>query len=162
MKNLILIIISLFSLSFSFAQEDDFQDDYFREKVNLEFNDNYSKCYLSETKKAVSESNGKMEFWSICNLDNKNRIIRIESYDNAVLYQEVYFELNGKLRYSNATEYYIPKKGFSEMTLTYDFYFENEKLVAISFGNVNSENFDSSRIIGIYKNRISELEKMKK
>jgi len=165
MKKSILIIILVLTVNFSFAQDDGFQEDYFREKVNLELMDNYSKCYLLTIENGISEFNGKTEFWSVCKLDKGNRIIRIESFENETFYQEVYFELNGKLRYAKETENYNPKNGFAEMKWNCEFFFENGKLmtnISLGHGKTEDENWNPESIIGMYKKRISELNEMKK
>ncbi|WP_299125404.1 hypothetical protein, partial [uncultured Tenacibaculum sp.] len=67
MKNSILIIILVLTVNFSFAQDDGFQEDYFREEVNVELIENYTACELFWSEKGISEFNGKTEIWSICN-----------------------------------------------------------------------------------------------
>jgi hypothetical protein len=165
MKNVLAITICILSINISLAQDNGFQEDYFREKVNLELYANFSKCHLSTIEYGVSEFNGKTEFWSICKLENGNRIIRIESYENQTFFQEVYFELNGKLRYAKETENYNPKNGFAEMKWNCQFFFENDKLmtnISLGHGKTEDENWNPESIIGMYKKRISELEKMNK
>ena len=135
------------------------------EKLRAEIDDQYlaelSKC--SQNINAVTDFNGKTEFWRICDLENGNRIIQIELYDSELLFKEVYFELNGKLRYIKRTEEFFPKKNkFSQKSLRYDWYFENEELVAISFNNGDIDNHLYSAIIEIYNERISELNRIEK
>ena len=152
-------------MNISFAQDDGFQEDYFREKVNLELSKNYSECHPFWIENGVSEFNGKTEIWSICKLNNGNRIIRIESYQNDIFYQEVYFEQNGILRYAKDTENYTPKNGFSEMKWNCEYFFEKGKLmtyISLGHGKTEEENWNSESIIGIYKKQITELNKMKK
>jgi len=165
MKNLFAIVVLILTSNFILAQDHGFQEDYFREKVNLELMKNYSECQPFWTENGVSEFNGKTEIWSVCKLENGNRIIRIESYENEIFYQEVYFELNGKLRYAKETENYNPKNGFAEMKWNCEFFFENGKLmtnISLGHGKTEDENWNPESIIGMYKNRISEMNKMKK
>ena len=165
MKKSFLIIILGFSVNFLFTQNDEFQEDYFREEVNLELMKNYTSCELFWSEKGISEFNGKTEIWSVCNLKNGNRFIRIESYKNETFFQELYFELNGKLRYAKEMENYNPKNGFAEMKWNCEFFFENGKLmtnISLGHGKTEDENWKPESIIEMYKNRISELNKMKK
>ena len=129
MKNPILIIILVLTVNVSFAQDDKFQDDYFQEEVHLELIKNHTACALFWSEKGVSEFNGKTEIWSLCNLKNGNRFIRIESYKDETFFQELYFEKNGKLRYAKETENYNPKNGFAEMKWNCEFFLENGKLI---------------------------------
>jgi hypothetical protein len=164
MKNVILIIILAYSINFSFAQTEKIQEDYFREKVNLELLKNYSECQPFSTKNGISEYNGKTEMWSICKLENGNRIFRIESYKNETFFQEIYFEQKGKLRYAKETENYNPKNGFAEMSWNCEFFLENEKLItniSLGHGKTEDENWEPESIIEMYKKRMSELKKMK-
>jgi len=163
MKNTILIIILVLTVNFSFAQDNG--EDSFREEVNLELMKNYMTSELFWSEKGISEFNGKTEIWSVCNLKNGNRFIRIESYKNETFYQELYFEKNGELRYAKETENYNPKNGFAEMKWNCEFFFENGKLmtnISLGHGKTEDENWNPESIIGMYKNRISELNKMKK
>lgn len=63
------------------------------EKVRAEINEQY----LTELKScgqninAVTDFNGKAEFWRICETDNGKRLIQINSHEETVLYEEVYF-----------------------------------------------------------------------
>lgn len=164
MKNSILIIILVLTVNFSFAQDDGFQEDYFREEVNVELIENYRACELFWSEKGISEFNGKTEIWSICNLKNGNRFIRIESYKDETFFQELYFEKNGKLRYAKETENYNPTNGFAEMKWNCEFFLENGKLmtnISLGHGKTEDENWSPESIIGMYKKRILELNKMK-
>ena len=51
-----------------------------------------------------------MEFWSICELKNGNRILEIKSHNGGVFYKEIYFESNGDLIYAKEIENFMPKK----------------------------------------------------
>lgn len=165
MKNLFAIAILILTSNLIPAQDDGFQEDYLREKVNLELMKNYSECQPILIENGVSVFNGKTEIWSVCKLDNGNRIIRIESYENEIFYQEVYFELNGELRYAKETENYTPKNGFAEIKWNCKFFFENGKLItniSLGHGKTEDENWNPDSIIEMYKKRISELNEMKK
>jgi hypothetical protein len=165
MKNKILIIILVLLVDISFAQDNRFKEDYFREEVNLELMKNYTACELFWSEKGISEFNGKTEIWSVCNLKNGNRFIRIESYKNETYFQELYFEKKGKLRYAKETENYNPKNGFAEMKWNCEFFLKNGKLmtnISLGHGKTEDENWNPESIIEMYKKRILELNKMKK
>lgn len=165
MKEIILALIFLFFVNFSFAQKDGFQENHFREEIKLELIKNHTACELFWSEKGISDFNGKTEIWSVCDLKNGNRFLQIESYKNETYFQELYFELKGKLRYAKETQNYNPKNGFSEMKWNCEFFFENGKLMAnISLGHGKSEGEDwnPESIIEMYITRIHEFNKMKK
>jgi len=98
-----------------------------RLKINTTFQNNHQKCIL-QIKDAVTDNNGKIEFWKLCDLENGNRIIQIESHAAETFYQETYFEENGQLVYAKETENYMPLNSFTLIPWNCKFYFENGKL----------------------------------
>ncbi len=81
-----------------------------REDTNAEYDELILKCGLEID--AVTDFNHKTEFWRICNLDDGNQIIKIESYKEDTYFQEVYFKKSENLVYAMEAEYYIPKNHF--------------------------------------------------
>lgn len=165
MKKIFQITLIVFSINLLSAQEEEFKEEEFREEVNLELLKNYTACELFWSEKGVSVFNQKTEIWSVCNLKNGNRFIRIESFNNETFFQELYFEKNGKLRYAKETENYTPENGFAQMKWNCEFFFKDGKLmtnISLGHGKTEDENWNPSSIIKMYKKRISELNKMRK
>ncbi|MGB5981681.1 MAG: hypothetical protein WBG46_06020 [Nonlabens sp.] len=165
MKKSISIIHLIFSSLILKAQVDDeSKEEGFREEVRLELIENYSGCALFGTEKAISKLNGKIEIWSVCRLDNGNRFISIESYQDETFFQEIYFDKSGKLRYAKEIENYTPKNGFAQMKWNCEFFFQNEELktlISLGHGKTESESWDPEVIVEMFKKRLSELEQLK-
>ena len=162
MKKNISILILLLATEFSFSQNDAFQDDYFREKVRLELADNFSKCQHFNADKGVAGINGKNEFWSVCTLQNGNKFITIESYQDEIFFQEFYFIQSGKLRYAKETANYTPKNGFAQMRWNCEFFFENGELkthTSLGHGKTETDDWSPNSIYKIYKNDCKNLKK---
>ena len=135
------------------------------EKLRKEINNRYiaelSKC--SQNVNAVTDFNGKTEFWKICETDNGKRIIQIESHEETVLYEEVYFEQNGELIYAEESIKYMPINHYVLQTWTCQFYAEKGKLISLmSLGHGKTEDaeWNPEVIFEMYKKRISELNKI--
>jgi len=136
-------------------------------KIRVETNNLFlterSKC--SKNINAVTNFNGKKEFWKICKSDNGNRIIQIESYDDASLFKEVYFEQDGELIYAEESIKHMPINHYTMGIWNCQFYTDNGKLVTImSLGHGKTENdkWDPEIIFEMHKKRIIELNKIKK
>jgi hypothetical protein len=126
-----------------------------------------SKCW--QDVKAITDFNGKTEFWRICETNSENRIIQINSYDKYDINEEVYFEKNGELIYamesskwSNQINHYITDY------ITTHFYTEKgEILSSEELGNHYTkadagDDWNPDIIFEMYKKRIAELNKIEK
>lgn len=135
------------------------------EKLRTEINDLYlaelSKC--SQNVDAVTDFNGKKEFWQICETENGKRIIQIDSHEETVLYEEVYFEQNGELVYAEESIKYMPINHYTLQPWTCQFYAENGKLVSLmslGHGKTEDDEWNPEIIFEMHKNRIAELSKI--
>ncbi len=135
------------------------------EKLRSEINDQYlaelSKC--SQNVNAVTDFNGKTEYWRICETDNGKRIIQIDSHEETVLYEEVYYEQNGELIYAEESIKYMPINHYTLQPWTCQFYAENGKLVSLmslGHGKTEDDEWNPEIIFEMHKNRIAELNKI--
>ena len=166
MKNVLLILTLVVFGNYTSAQVSGCHN-ILQNKINEVFSETQFECEASIIENEISEFNKKMEIWNICKLKNGNRIIRIESHKNDTSYQEIYFEMNGKLRYIKKTENYKPKNEFTKIKSSSEFFLEREIVVSgIIFSPEHRKNIDeksnSESIMEMYKKRISELNGMKK
>ncbi len=167
MKMHLIVFFFFFSTTIphGFSQEMVFHESNFKDKVRKEFNSNFSRCIPSKIGNGISAFHNKTEIWSVCNLENGNRIIKIESHNNDTFYQEIYFEANGKLRYAKETKNYMPKNTFSQISWNVEYFFENGKmadLISLGHGKTEDPNWNPDTILKMYKSRIEELKKMMK
>ena len=135
------------------------------EKLRAEINNQYlaelSKC--SQNVDAVTDFNGKTEFWQICETENGKRIIQIDSHAETVLYEEVYFEQNGELIYAEESIKYMPINHYTLQPWTCQFYTENGKLVSLmslGHGKTEDDEWNPEIIFEMHKSRIAELNKI--
>lgn len=137
------------------------------EKIRTEIN----KLFLEESSNypqrtdAVTDFNGKTEFWRICKTDSGNRIIRIESHEKNELYEEVYFEKNGDLIYAEESIKYMPINHYVVQPWICQFYAEQGKLISLmslGHGKTEDEEWNPEVIFDMYKKRITELNKIAK
>ncbi len=158
---LILILIFNFLNCNSQAQRE--IEEKIRLEINTEFDKNISRCSLNVD--AITDFNGKTEFWKICNLGNGSRIIQIESHYEDFYYQEIYFEKNGELIYAKEAEIYLPKNHYAQMTWNCEFYAKSGKLIALislGHGKTEDEEWNPDVIFEMHKSRLIELVKIKK
>lgn len=137
-------------------------EEEYRTKINDFYQSEVSKC--SNKINTVTDYNGKKEFWRICETENNNRIIKIESYQDDKLYEEVHFEQNSELIYAEESEIYIPINHYDLQTWNCQFYIEKGKLVtliSLGMGKTEDENWNPKTIFTMYKNRLNELSKIK-
>ncbi len=135
------------------------------EKINKIFDRKLTKC-ISMGGDFVTNLNGKDEFWKVCESENNTRIIIIESHKDSTHYQEIFFEIGGKLIYVKEDERGMPKNGGENPTWNWNcqYWISNDKIIKyISLGNGKTESneWKPESIFNIYHNRISELEKVK-
>jgi len=164
MRLYILLILftycSFFNCNSQTSQED---EEKTRTKINMIYDKNSSEC--SSGVDIVTDFNGKDEFWNICNLENGNRIIQIESHKANTFFQEIYFEKDGELIYALETEKYMPKNKFTQMIWSCEFYANNGKLISLislGHGKTEDDEWNPEIIFDMYKNRISEIKKMER
>lgn len=153
----VLLMIGVFGCN----AQDQQKEEEIRSKINTEFSLNIRECNIGTD--AVTDFNGKVEFWNVCNLKNGNRIILIESYNEVTYYQEVYFEKNSELIYAKETENFMPKNHFTQMNWNCEYYAKKGELIALmSLGHGKTENdqWDPDIIFEMYENRLSELKKI--
>ena len=77
----------------------------------------------------------------------------------------IYFEKNGELIYAKETQNYMPKNHFTQMAWNCEFYAKNGKLIAImslGHGKTEDEEWNPDVIFDMYKNRLTELKRIKK
>ena len=100
-------------------------EEQIRRTIQTQNVEELKKC--SQTINAVTDFNGKTEFWSICNTDDGKRIIRIESHSGENLYEEIYFEQNGTLIYAVESIIYMPVNHSMIQPWTCQFFAEDGK-----------------------------------
>lgn len=135
------------------------------EKLRRETNHQYlaelSKC--SQNINAVSDFNGKTEFWQICKTDKTKRIIQISSYEEDSLYKEVYYEQNGELIYAEESIKYMPINHYVLQPWICQFYIEKGKIISLmslGHGKTEDDEWKPEIIFEMYKKRIEELNKI--
>ena len=163
MKNALLTLILTFGILSCNAQSQREKEEKIRSEINANFDQNMSECNAGID--AVTDFNGKTEFWNICDLKNGKRIITIESHKKDTYYQEIYFEKNGNLIYAKETENYMPKNHFTQMSWNCEFYAKNGELIALmslGHGKTEDEEWNPDVIFKMYKNRLTELKRIKK
>lgn len=163
MKNVLLTLILTFGILICNAQNQREKEEKIRSEINTEFEENKGECYAGVD--VVSDFNGKTEFWNICKLKNGNRIITIDSYKKDTYYQEIYFEKNGELIYAKETENYMPKNHFTQMSWNCEFYAKKGELIALmslGHGKTEDDKWNPDVIFEMYKNRLTELKRIKK
>lgn len=134
-----------------------------RTKINKDFEKNISKCHFSVD--IVTSFNDKKEFWSICNLENGNRVLEIHSHKEDTFYQEVYFEKKGELMYAQIVENYHPENHFTQMLWSCEFYIKNREIISLTslgHGKTEDEEWNPDIIFTMHKKRLNELVHVKK
>ena len=137
------------------------KEEKLREQINTEYLAELSKC--SQNINAVTDFNGKTEFWRICETDNGKRIIQIDSHEKTDFYEEVYYEQNGELIYAEESIKYMPINHYALQPWTCQFYAEKGKLISLmslGHGKTESDEWNPEIIFEMYKNRITELNKI--
>jgi len=133
-----------------------------REDIRSLFDTNVANCAAETT--AVTNFNGKTEFWSICPLQNGNRIITIHSHQGDTYNQEIYFEQSGDLMYAKETENYMPKNQFTQLPWNCEFFAKNGELltiISLGHGKTEDDEWDPDSIFKMYKTRLAELAQIK-
>ncbi len=137
------------------------KEEKLREQINTEYLAELSKC--SHNKIAVTNFNGKTEFWKICETENGKRIIQIESHEKTDFYEEVYYEKNGELIYAEESIKYMPINHYILQTWTCQFYAKKGKLISLmslGHGKTEDDEWNPEIIFEMYKKRITELNKI--
>ncbi len=161
MKTTLLTLLMLVNILGCNARKDYNSEEKIRTEINAEFKKNMLQCGTSVN--AVTDFNGKTELWGICELENGNRILKIESHEDEVYYQEIYFEKEGDLIYARETANYLPKNHFTQRGWNCEFYTKNGKILTITslgHGKTEDEEWEPESIFEMYKKRLAELEKI--
>lgn len=161
-KRLLTILLLLLGILNSAAQSQQEEEEAIRNQINRTYKQALTECVLEVN--TITTFNEKKEFWSICQLKNGNRILKIASHDNDIYYEEIYFEKEGMLIYAKETENVIPKNHFTQMTWHCEFYIRNGALltlISLGHGKTEDENWDPDSIFDSYKKRLAELKKIK-
>jgi len=161
-KYFLLTVCILYSVSTCFSQNQKELEEKIRDSIDNEFIKNYSNCSLN-SKNGVTNFNGKIEFWKICELQDGNRIIQIESHSESTYFQEIYFEKKGKLLYAREAQNYIPINSFEQIRWNCEFYIQNNRVIttmSLGHGKTEDEEWDENMILEMYSKRISEIEKI--
>ncbi len=159
----LLILIMTFGILSCNAQNQRDKEEKTRAEINAGFDENVLKCNTGID--SVTDFNGKIEFWNICNLKNDNRIITIESHKGDTYYQEIYFEKNGDLIYAKETENYMPKNHFTQMAWNCEFYANKGEIItymSLGHGKTEDDKWNPEIIFEMFKNRLIELKRIKK
>ncbi|WP_273565329.1 hypothetical protein [Maribacter halichondriae] len=158
----IIFLAILFIFGFALAQTPENENEL-RTHINLLYQENQKECSVQQ-KNAVTNSDGKIEFWKVCTFENGNRILQIESHSEQTFNQEVYFEEDGKLRYAKETRDFMPMDSFTQVAWNCEFYFEKGQLATyISLGHGKTENDEGEpeSIIAMYQKRLKEFAAIK-
>ena len=129
-----------------------------RKTIQTRYTEELKKC--SQTISAVTNFNGKTEFWRICNTEDGKRIIRIESHAGENLYEEIYFEQNGALIYAVESINYTPMNHFTLQPWTCQFFMEDGKLMSLmslGHGKTEDDHWDPDIIFEMFATRLKEL-----
>lgn len=132
-------------------------------RIKQEFQKNDSLAAATET--TVANFNGKPEFWELRYPENGNRIFAIKYYKEPFLYEETYFEKNGKLVYAIEWEIY-QCNSFNDISVwKCQYFFQNGKLInhnSLGHSKTERDDWDPESIVEMYQNRLVELEKLLK
>ncbi len=137
------------------------KEEKIRKEINNQYLNELTKC--SQNVNAVTDFNGKTEFWRICEIDNGKRIIHINSHEKAVLYEEVYYEQNGELIYAEESIKHMPFNHYTLLSWTCQFYTKKGKLVSLmslGHGKTEDDEWNPEIIFEMYKKRKAELNKI--
>ena len=161
-KRLLTILLLLLGILNSVAQSHQEEEEAIRNQINLAYKQALGECVLEVI--AITTLNKKKEFWSICELKNGNRILKIASHDKDIYYEEIYFEKKGMLIYAKETENFIPENYFKQMSWNCEFYTKNGALltlISLGHGKTEDENWNPDSIFDSYKKRLAELKRIK-
>lgn len=147
------------------------QQDSSKQKTQEQIRSSTHTRYAEELKNcshdinAITDFNGKTEFWTICNTDNSNRIIRINSHEDDNLYEEIYFEQNGALIYAVESIQYTPTNHYMLQPWVCEYFVENGKLISLmslGHGKTEDDRWDPDIIFEMFRKRLEELSKIAK
>lgn len=138
---------------------DQIEKEKFKLEINSQYSDELSKSH--EYVDAVTDFNGKKEFWRISEGKKGKKIIIINSHDNSLLYEEVYFYQNyNELIYARESIMEMPVNHFVILPWACNFYFNKGKLVtyeSIGHGKTETDEWEPESIFEMFKNRLTEL-----
>ena len=139
------------------------KEEKFRDSIYKQYVTERSKC--SQNVNAVTDFNGKTEFWRICEIESGYRIIQINSHEETELYEEIYFERNGELIYAEESVKYMPINHFTLQPWTCQFYAEDGELItfmSLGHGKTEDDKWNPEIIFEMHKKRIAELNKIER
>ncbi len=154
----IMLLICISIVGFAMAQSSKGEREL-RTEINILFQANQKECSIQQ-KNAVTNADAKTEFWKVCNLENGNRIIQIESHSGQTFYQEIYFEKEGQLCYAKETENFMPLNSFTQVAWNCEFYFEKGELatyISLGHGKTENDEWNPESIIVMYQERLKEF-----
>jgi hypothetical protein len=141
---------------------EDINEKYFIERSKYWSKNEY---YL---KNAITNFNGKKEFWEISEIDNGKRIIEIQSFDGNNLDKEVYFEQYGELSYAKISFNYYSHphlNSYQALNPFEKFHTYKGKIIkhdGIGHGISGNDDWYPEIIFEMYKKRLKELSKIGK
>lgn len=161
-KNISILMVILI-LGISCRAQNRYQEE---EKNRLKIRTEFSKSLLACNFKvnAVTKSNGRVEFWSICNVSGDKRIIKIAFYERDTYYEEIYFDKKGMLVYAKEAENYIPENSHIQKVWNCEFFIENRNiltLMSLGHGKTENDEWEPEEIFEMYKRRLIQLEQLK-
>lgn len=114
---------------------------------------------------AISNFNGKNEFWSIDEPDTSTRSIYIWSYVGDRLYAELFVEKDGILDFAVEWEKEMPLNHYSQSTWQCVYFLNNGEVVdytSLGHGKTEDDQWNPEGIITQFGERKAQLEKIKK
>ena len=159
-KTLLSFLIFLTYLS-GFSQNQQEIERKTRENIYTEYEKVFNECH--STKQAVTDLNGMLETWKICELNN-NRIIKIAFHKDSIYHEELYFEKNGELIYAKEIGNYLPLNHFTQKFWNCEFYIKNRQIISImslGHGDTEDDGWDPESIIEMYDTRLIQLKEIK-
>lgn len=163
-KIFILTLVSVLSLTLTFAQNEKQEELDFREKVYTELKEKVDDCFINNEPYGITKNNDLIEIWRVNSSNKEYRILQIEWYTNDMFYQESYIDYQGKLLYAIETKKYIPINSNTLQTWNWEYFFKDGELKTwTSLGSVKIEDEDwtPEHILDSYKNRLDQLKMMK-
>ena len=122
-------------------------------EIYSQFKEEFSKC--DQNIVAASDFNGK----------KGKKIIIINSQEDSLLFEEIYFEKNGELIYALESSMYMPINHFATSPWVCEFYFRGGKLLyyeSLGHGKTETDEWEPESIFEMFKNRLAELKNISK
>ncbi|MDG4946150.1 hypothetical protein NMK71_06960 [Weeksellaceae bacterium KMM 9713] len=162
LQPIFLMLCLSFLLAPACSQVKPSQETNLRAQIKLKLEKAIEEC--TQDISVVSDLNDRTEFWQICELDQKRRLIKIESYTDGILYQEIYFEAENDLIYAKETEQMMPKNHFAQSIWNCEYFTQNGEVLStmsLGHGKTESEDWQAESIFELYQQRLKELKSFK-